>query len=299
MTRVQAFGTHVEGGALNLRMNVSRQARDGAGVVVVRSRRARHPVIVSLLLLAVSGGMAEAAQKNSNPANARETLGAKVSAALARLSGTLADAATIDVRSATTAQLLATHRELQTARAEFNAVDHAFKGQLSGLSLEQVAPSLAALDLAQLRVQDELQRCGVPPMQIDGYRSALDWLASVAPDAYVYFRVLHGRSTRAARIESAIGSYALNIANGLMTARQVADAVSDDPGVMPDIAEFRDIAPPFYTALANPPAGGIEAALARVLAIYGYTSRLPGFGDDIDVTDVPREPRPRCCASDR
>jgi len=163
---------------------------------------------------------------------------------------------------------------------EFNDVDHAFKGQPNtGLSLDQVAPSLTVLNLDQLRIQDELQRRGVPTAQIAGYRTALDWLGSVAPDADAHFRELYGRSTRSARIDSVVASNALNIATGLVTAQQLAETVSYDVGVMPDISYFRDLAPAFYATLANPPAGGIEAALARVLAIYGYTSPLPRFGD--------------------
>jgi len=256
----------------------SQERANPAGVTTSLSRQLSGGFF--LLLVVFGGATSVDAQPTRDMAHRRDELGVKVQAALARVSRALADAGALDLGTATTAQLLAMQNELQTARVEFNDVDHAFKGQPNtGLSLDQVAPSLAVLNLDQLRIQDELQRRGVPTAQIAGYRTALDWLGSVAPDADAHFRELYGRSTRSARIDSVVASNALNIANGLVTAQQLAETVSYDVGVMPDISYFRDLAPAFYATLANPPAGGIEAALARVLAIYGYTSPLPRFGD--------------------
>jgi len=142
------------------------------------------PAALGYTGMSLAKGFDQEAQIRKDIASAKNVLGAKVPSAVSRLGKTLTDISSLDPASATTEQLLAAQNELQGARQEFNAIDHAFKGGVTiagkpidtGLSLDMVKPQLDALNESQLRIQDALESRGVQSGAIPGYQSPQDWL---------------------------------------------------------------------------------------------------------------------------
>ena len=162
-----------EGGKM---AGIKRLAAFGAGVCL----------FVSAVTIVLCGAPTRA---TAGP-KADDALRAKVAATLSRLATTLTWVSHLDRAIASTDELLAAQQQLQNARTDVNAIDHVFKTASagSGVSLDAVRPQLDALNAAQLRTQDELERRGVAPRDIPGYRTPLDWLSYVGPEYFDAYR---------------------------------------------------------------------------------------------------------------